>query len=61
MLSRSWNQPGEASTLIGLGHALRELNRTGGAREAWRQAQSILTDIGDPRAASVDALLASTE
>jgi DNA-binding SARP family transcriptional activator len=48
---------GEAFALNGLGRALSMLGRDAEARQSWLRARDIFADIGDPRAADVDAQL----
>jgi tetratricopeptide (TPR) repeat protein len=45
----------------GLGHACQALEEPGQARQHWAEALALYTDIGDPKAAEVQARLAAAE
>jgi tetratricopeptide (TPR) repeat protein/transcriptional regulator with XRE-family HTH domain len=51
---------GEAETLHSRGRVLLDTGEPEAAREAWRHALAIFTDLDDPRADDVRALLTST-
>jgi tetratricopeptide (TPR) repeat protein/transcriptional regulator with XRE-family HTH domain len=51
---------GEAETLHSRGRVLLDTGEPEAAREAWRHALAIFTDLDDPRAEDVRALLTST-